>query len=102
MYPIAPLSTPHNFVAAMTCRLFGKADTTKFSIEWVPLIDVVVNATIMNWNNILSDNLAMSIREYKHNISPLVLSLLFTSVHVLWMLYVFCSHFLNMGWKWNL
>lgn len=65
MYPISSLSTPHNFVAVMIFRLFGKADSTKFSIEWVPLIVVVVNAIIMNWIHILSDNLAMDIKEYR-------------------------------------
>lgn len=48
MYPIAPLSAPQNFAAVMLCRLFRKYDTTKFSIEWVPLIDAIVNSTILN------------------------------------------------------
>ena len=67
MYLIAQLPAPHFFIAAMMCRLFVKLDTTKFSIEWIPLIDTAVNATIMNWANILSNNLAMNIREYKQN-----------------------------------
>lgn len=36
MYPIAPLSAPHNFAAAMLCRLFGKADTTNFILNGFP------------------------------------------------------------------
>ena len=39
MYATRPLSSPYCFAAARLCRLFGKDDTTKFSIEWVPLID---------------------------------------------------------------
>lgn len=48
MYLIASLFAPYNFVAAMMRRLFGKDDSTKFSLEWLPLIDAMVNATIMN------------------------------------------------------
>lgn len=33
MYPIVSLSNPHNFVAMMMCRLFGKADSTNFFVE---------------------------------------------------------------------
>ena len=67
MYPIAQLPSPHCFVAVMLCRFFSRLDTTKFSIEWVPLIDAVVNSSIMNWENILSNNLAKTIMEYTTN-----------------------------------
>lgn len=43
MYSISSLASPYSYIATMMCRLFDYADTTKFSIEWVPIIDVVVN-----------------------------------------------------------
>lgn len=103
MYPISPLSAPYKFAAAMLCRLFGKVDTTKFSIEWVPLIDAIVNAMIMNWITILSDNLAMAIREYQHNriVSARVIPHFYMSAYVMNVI-CFCLHFPNMGWKWTL
>ena len=48
MYPIAPLSAPHSYAAVMMCRLFGKANSTKFSMEWIPLIDAAISSTVMN------------------------------------------------------
>lgn len=42
----------------MLSRLYAKPDTTRFSVDWVPLIDAIVNSLILNWANILSDNLA--------------------------------------------
>jgi len=102
MYSIASLSAPHNFVATMMCRLFSKANSTKFSIEWLPLIDVVVNATIMNWSQILSENLAMAIREYrqKRSVSSRTFPPFYMSAYVMDAI-CFCSQFPNMGWKWT-
>ena len=67
MYPIAQLPSPQCFIVVMMCRLFSKLETAKFSIKLVPLIDVVINSTIMNWANILSNNLAKNIMEYRTN-----------------------------------
>ena len=58
MYPIAQIPSPYCYVTGTLCRLFSKPDTTRFSIDWVPLIDVIANSFILNWENILSDNLA--------------------------------------------
>ena len=46
MYPIASLANPHNYATSMLCRLYGLPNNTKFSIEWVPLIDACVNSHI--------------------------------------------------------
>lgn len=84
MYPISSLSAPHNFEVTMRCRLFGKADSTKFSIEKLPLIDVF-SAMIMNRSHILLDNLAMAIREYmqKRNISSRIITPFYMSTYVM-------------------
>ena len=65
MYSITSLSAPHSFTTIMMCRLFGNLNNSKFSMEWLLLIDATVNATIVNWSKILSDNLAKAIMEYR-------------------------------------
>jgi len=101
MYSTASISPPHSFVAAMLCRMFGKPDSTKFPPKWLPLIDAVVNATIMNWPQILSDNLAKAILDYrrKMSVSTRVYPPFFTSSYVMDAI-CFGSKFPIMGWKW--
>jgi len=65
MNPIASLVNPHNYEASMLCILYGMPNNTKFSIEWIPLIDACITAHIMNWATILFDNVVMAI--YKHH-----------------------------------
>jgi len=65
MYAIASLENSYNYAAAMLCRLSGLPNNTKFSIEWIPLIDACVNSHIMNWHSILSENLATTITQYQ-------------------------------------
>jgi len=65
MYLIASLSIPHNFTEAIMCMLFSKPDSAKFSMEWLPLIGATVNAPSMNWSQILLNNLAKAIMDYR-------------------------------------
>ena len=53
----------------------------------------------MNWSNILSDNLAIDIREYRRNriVSTRVIPPFYMSAYVMDAI-CFCSHFPNMGW----
>ena len=85
MYSIGSICPPHSFAAAMLCRLFGKPDSTKFSLEWLSLIDAAVNATIMNWAQILSNNLARKIMEYrrKRSVASSVSPPFFMSAYVM-------------------
>lgn len=48
MYSTTSICSPFCFVAFMLCRLFGKPDSNKFSSKWLPLIDAVINATIID------------------------------------------------------
>lgn len=89
MYAIASLANAYNYAAAMLCRLYGFPNNSKFSLEWIPLIDGYVNSHIMNWSTILSDNLATIITKYRHkrassleNLPPSIL------VPTLWMSFV--------------
>jgi len=65
MYLVASLENPYNYAASMLCRLYGLPNNTKFSVEWIPLINAPVNSHIMNWPTILSDNLGTAISEYR-------------------------------------
>ena len=102
MYTTGSLSSPFCFAAAMLCILIGKPDITKFSLELLPLIDAAVNAKIINWAQILSDNLATKILEYKRKrrIASRVYPPFFMSAYVLDAIY-FGSKFPLMGWKWT-
>ena len=103
MYSITSISPPRSFATTMMCRLIGRPDSTKFYMEWLPLIDATVNATIMNWGQILSDNLAISVREYRQKRSVSLKKILpfFMSAYVMDAI-CFCSQFPNMGWKWTI
>ena len=103
MYSTASISPHHSFLADMLCRMFGKPDNTKFSLEWLPLIDVAVNTTIMNWAQILSDNLEKAIVEYmrKRSISSTVHPPFFMSAYVMEAI-CFGSKFPIIGWKWTM
>lgn len=102
MYATSSLSSPFCYVIAMLCRLFGKPNINKFSSYWLPLVDAVVNATIMNWAQILSDNLATAILEYrrKRSIALRVYPPFFMSAYVMDAI-CFGFKFPIMGWKWT-
>jgi isocitrate dehydrogenase len=38
IYSIASLEPQYKYVAMMTCRLYGKEDTSHFFLSWVPLM----------------------------------------------------------------
>lgn len=103
MYSTTSISPPYSFVATMLCRLFSKPDNTKFSLELLPLIEADVNTTIMNWAQILFDNLAKAITKYRRNRSPSsrVYTPFFMSAYVMDTIY-FGSKFLVLGWKWTM
>lgn len=69
MYPIEQLPSPYCYGNGMLCIFFPKQDTTRFSIDWVPLIDAIFNSSIMNWESIFSDNFARNIMDYRSKIS---------------------------------
>ena len=103
MYSASSISPHHSFAMAMLCRLFDKPNSTKFSPEWLPLIDAAINTTIMNWAQILSENLARTIMEYrrKRSVTSRVYPQFFMSAYVMDAI-CFGSKFLVMGWKWTI
>lgn len=102
MYTTSYVCLPHSFAVAMLCRLFGKPDRTKFSPEWLSLIDATINTTVMNRAQILSDNLAKTIIEYrrKRSVSSRVYPPFFMSAYFMDTI-CFSSKFHIMGWKWT-
>ena len=65
MYSVESLAPPYCYAAAMMCRLFGNDNSTRFSIQMVPLIHAAINSEIMDWSVILSDKIANRILEYR-------------------------------------
>lgn len=65
MYTTRSLCSPYFFATTMLCRLLWKPYINKFSLESLPLLDAATNATIMDWAQILSDNLGSAILEYR-------------------------------------
>ena len=101
MYSIGSLSFPYCFTAAMLCRLFGRPNINKFSSEWLPLLDAATNATIMDWAQILSDNLASTVWNYrtKRSFAQRFYPPFFLAAYVMDAI-CFVSKFPLMGWKW--
>ena len=101
MYAIISLANPYNYATTMLCRLYGLPNNTKFSIEWIPLIDSYVNSHIMNWPSILSDNLATTITEYRQKKASFSDNLpsFYFSVYIMDAIY-FCTMFPTMFQPW--
>jgi hypothetical protein len=58
---ISSLEPRFKYVAMMTCRLYGREDTTHFFLQWVPLIYAVVEGSSFDWAKMLSDSLTSQI-----------------------------------------
>lgn len=101
MYSTTSISSPHSFAVTMLRRIFNKPDSNNFSLEWLTLIDTAINEKIMNWAQILFNNLVKDIMEYriKRSISSRVFPPFFMSAYVIDAIYI-GSKFPIMGWKW--
>jgi hypothetical protein len=65
IYSIASLEPQYKYVAMMTCRLYGREDTSHFFIPWVPLMFQVVEGSSFDWAKIFSDSLTSRVTEYR-------------------------------------
>jgi hypothetical protein len=65
IYSISSLEPQFKYVAMMTCRLYGREDTTNFFLQWVPLIYSVAEGSSFDLAKILSDSLTSQITEYR-------------------------------------
>lgn len=102
MYNTSSFSSPYYFVAAMLCRLFGGLDVNKFSSEWLPLLDAATNATIMDWAQIFSNNLATSIWNYRseRTTTQMIYPPFYLTTYVMDAI-CYVSKFPLMDWKWT-
>ena len=102
MYSTGSLTSLYCFTAAMLCKLFGKPDINKFSSEWLPLLNATVNATIVDWAKILSENLAIAILNYrsKRIVSQRIYPPFYLFAYVMDSI-CYVSKFPLMGWKWT-
>jgi hypothetical protein len=53
------------YISLMLCRIFGRKIPTHFPTNWLPLLHEVDESFSFNWGEILSDNLASEVVEYK-------------------------------------
>jgi hypothetical protein len=65
IYSIASLELQYKYVAMMTCRLYGKEDTSYFFLLWVPLIFRVTKGSSFDWAKMLSNSLTSRVIEYR-------------------------------------
>jgi hypothetical protein len=100
VYSIASLEPQYKYVAMMTCRLFGREDTSHFYIAWVPLIFRVAEGCSFNWAKMLSDSLANRVTEYREQKASGRPSSFFMSAYIM---DAVCSMtpFPLMNWAWN-
>lgn len=64
-YYVDSLASPYCYVGDMMCRLWGQHDSTKFTIDIVPLMEVAIQGYVMDWENILYDRIATEILEFR-------------------------------------
>lgn len=102
MYSTGSLTSPYFFAAAMLCRIFGIPDIKKISSKWLPLLDVATNATIVDWAEILSDNLITTIFSYrsKRATSQRIYPPFYLAAYIMDSIF-YVSKFPVMGWKWT-
>jgi hypothetical protein len=83
VYSITSLEPHYMYVAMMTCRLFGREDTTHFYIAWVPLIFRVAEGCSFNWAKILSGSLFNRVTEYREQKAAREPSAFFMSAYIM-------------------
>ena len=65
MYATMSLDAHMLYITMMLYRLLGKNNPAHFSVEWVAIMNEVVEGYTFNWAKMLFDNLAKEIVEYK-------------------------------------
>jgi hypothetical protein len=65
IYSISSMEPQFKYIAMMTCRLYGREDTTNFFLQWVPLIHSLTEGCSFDWAKLLSDSLTSQVTEYR-------------------------------------
>jgi hypothetical protein len=100
IYSITSLEPQYKYVAMMTCRLYGKEDTSHFFLAWVPLMFRVTKGSSFNWAKMLSDRLTNQVTEYREQKEKGKASSFFMSTYIM---DIICSMtpFPLMTWSWT-
>jgi hypothetical protein len=98
IYSISSLELQFKYVAMMTCRLYGKEDTTDFFLPWVPLIYTVAEGFSFDWAKLMSDSLTSRITEYRAQKASGRTSSFFMSAYIMDAIF-FMTPFPLMSWS---
>lgn len=101
-YSVDSLASPYCYAGIMMCRLWGLHDSANFDIEMVPLMEAAVNSFIMDWATILSDKLAVAVRDFraKSRVTERKILPFYYSAYIMDTL-CFNSEFPILGWRWT-
>jgi hypothetical protein len=100
MYSTMSLDAHILYIAMMLCHLFGKKNPAHFSVEWVAIMNEVVEGYTFNWEKMLSDNLAKEVVEYQSLKSKGKPAPFYMSAYIMDAIF-FMTPFPLMNWSWT-
>jgi hypothetical protein len=100
VYSIASLELQYKYVAMMTCRLYGREDTSHFFLPWVPLMFRVTEGCSFDWAKMLSDSLTSRVTEYRVQKESGKVAAFFMSAYIMDVV-CFLIPFPLMSWSWT-
>jgi hypothetical protein len=100
IYSTTSLDAHILYIAMMLCRLFGRKNPAHFTVEWVSIINEVVEGYTFNWAKMLSDNLAKEVVEYKSLKSRGKHAPFYMSTYIMDAI-CFMTPFPLMNWSWT-
>jgi hypothetical protein len=101
IYSIASLEPQYKYVAMMTCRLYGREDTSHLFLQWVPLIFRVGEGFSFDWVKMLSDSLTSRVTEYREQKESGKISSFFMSAYIMDVV-CFLTPFPLTSWSWTI
>ena len=101
-YSFDSLASRYWYVGAMMCRLWGQHDCARFTIDVIPLMEVVVHGYVMDWTNTLSDRIATEILEFRRKTyaTSWIIPPFYWSAYILDII-CFNSEYPILGWEWT-
>jgi hypothetical protein len=100
MYSMVSLDAHMLYIVMMLCPLFGKKNPMHFSVEWVAIMNEVVEGYTFNWAKMFFDNLANEIAEYKSSKSKGQPDPFYMSYYIMDSIF-FMTPFPLMNWSWT-
>jgi hypothetical protein len=100
IYSIASLEPQYKYVAMMTCKLYGREDTSHLFLPWVPLIFRVTEGCSFDWAKMLSDSLTSRVTKYRAQKESRKIASFFMSAYIMDTV-CFLAPFPLMSWSWT-